>query len=91
MSGDSKLAKRKGSSKKRKNLDEVYKNDPDLLEFYNSNLLEPGWAGELAPYELACIKSELKKSPKFRRCWGFRPSAKRISEKRIREVARNGL
>lgn len=91
MSSDSKSAKRKGSSKKRKTLEEVYKDDPDLLEFSKTNLLEPGWAGELAPYELAYIKSQLMKSPRLRKRWGFRPSAKRISEKRIREVARNGL
>lgn len=91
MSSDNKFAKRKGSSSKMKTLEEVYKNDPELLEFYKENLLEPGWPGELAPYELVYIKSVLLKSPYHRKRWGFRPSAKRISEKRIREVARNGL
>ena len=91
MSGDSKLAKREDSSKKMKNIEEVYKNDPELLEFYKTNLLVPGWPGELDPNELAHIKSQLMKSPRLRKRWGFRPSAKRISEKRIREVARNGL
>ena len=72
-------------------IDEYYKDYPELLEFYGTNLLEPGWAGELAPYELIYIKSELKKSPRLRRRWGFRPSAKGFSEKRIRDVARNGV
>ena len=91
MSSDNKFTKRKGSSKQTKTLNEIYESDPELLEFYKTNLLEPGWAGELAPYELAYIKSQLMKSPRLRKRWGFRPSAKRISEKRIREVARNGL
>jgi hypothetical protein len=91
MSSNNKSAKREGLSKKMKTLEEVYKNYPELLEFYKTNLLKPGWAGELAPYELAYIKSQLMKSPRLRKLWGFRPSAKRISENRIREVARNGL
>lgn len=72
-------------------LEELYKDDPELLEFYRANLLEPGWAGELKDYELVYIKAELKKSARLRQRWGFRPSAKRFSEERIREVARNGF
>ena len=72
-------------------IDEYYKDDPELLAFYKTNLIEPGWAGELVPFELAYIKSEIMKSPRLRRRWGFRPSAKRFSEKQIRDVARNGL
>jgi len=72
-------------------LDELYKDDPGLLEFYEENLLIPEWAGELAPYEVKYIRSELKKSARLRRRWGFRPSAKCFSEKRIRDVARNGV
>jgi hypothetical protein len=53
--------------------------------------VEPGWAGELSPAELAYIKSELKKSPSLKRRWGFRPSAKRLSNSHIRDVARNGV
>jgi len=63
----------------------------ELSKFYKENLLEPGWAGELSRVELAYIKSELQKSPSLRRRWGFRPSAKRFSERRIRDVAMNGL
>ena len=66
-------------------------NFDQLSEFYKENLLEPGWAGELSRVELAYIKSELQKSPSLRRRWGFRPSAKRFSERRIRDVAMNGL
>jgi len=72
-------------------LDEYYRDDPKLLAFCKDNLLIPEWAGELTPFELAYIKSELKKSARLRRIWGFRPSAKCFSEKRIRDVARNGV
>ena len=72
-------------------LEERYADDPELLEFYRKNLLEPGWAGELDPDGLAFIKSKLRQSASLRRRWGFRPSAKRLSEKRIRAVARDGL
>ena len=75
----------------RMSLEEEYANDPKLLKFYQENLLEPEWAGELSRNELAYIKSELKKSPSLKRRWGFRPSAKRFSESRIRDVARNGV
>jgi hypothetical protein len=58
---------------------------------HDSQLLEPGYAGELSPDEFRYIKSELRKSASLRRKWGFRPSAKRLNEKRIRAVARDGL
>ena len=72
-------------------LEEQHANDPELLEFYKQKLLEPGWAGELDPNELAYLKSQLRRSRSLRRCWGFRPSAKRLSEDRIRAVAKNGF
>ena len=72
-------------------LEERHVNDPELLEFYKQKLLEPGWAGELDPGELAYLKSQLRRSPSLRRRWGFRPSARRFSEDRIKAVARNGL
>ena len=65
--------------------------DPELNDFYARNLLEPEWAGELDRAELAYIKSQLKQSPALRRRWGFRPSAKRLSEAKIRAVAMNGI
>jgi hypothetical protein len=72
-------------------LEERYANDPWMLEFYKEKLLEPGWAGDLDSVELEYIKSNLKQSPSLRRRWGFRPSAKRLSESRIRHVAMNGV
>jgi len=72
-------------------LRDKYAKDPSLLEHYERKLLEPGWAGELTPDELAYIKSQLRQSRSLRRRWGFRPSAKRFSESHIRAVARYGL
>jgi hypothetical protein len=72
-------------------LEERYADDPDLLSFYRKKLLEPGWAGELDAVELSYVKSELRRSASLRRRWGFRPSAKRLSELRIRAIARDGL
>jgi hypothetical protein len=70
---------------------ELRDNAPQLLDFYKQKLLEPGWAGELSPSEFTYIKSQLKQSPSLKRRWGFRPSARRLSETRLREIARNGL
>ncbi|MBU2009197.1 MAG: hypothetical protein KJ624_05090 [Chloroflexi bacterium] len=72
-------------------LEERYAHDPQLLAFYRKHLLEPGWAGDLSPDELAYIKAELSQSASLRRRWGFRPSAKRLSESRVRAVAGDGL
>jgi cytochrome c553 len=54
-------------------------------------LLEPGFAGLLSPNEFQYIKSTLKESASLKRKWGFRPSARRLSEKHIREVAMHGF
>ena len=72
-------------------LEELYHSDPVLLERYKEGLLMPGWAGVLQPHEFHYIKSELCKSPSLKRRWGFRPTAKRLSESRIRQVAMHGL
>jgi hypothetical protein len=64
--------------------------EPSLLTWL-SKLLKLGWAGELSPQEFAYIKAELRHSSSLRRRWGFRPSARRLSESRIRGVARGGL
>lgn len=72
-------------------LGERYANAPRLLELCKQWLLEPGWAGELSPVELEYIKSCLKQSTSLRRRWGFRPSAKRLSDSRIRTVAMDGI
>ena len=72
-------------------LQERYADNPGLLRFYEDKLLQSGWAGELDDVELAYIKFYLRQSPSLKRKWGFRPSAKRLSESRIRAVARDGL
>ena len=72
-------------------LEERYADAPNFLEFDRKKLIEPGWAGELSPDEFAYIKSQLRQSSSLKRRWGFRPSAKRLSEGRIRAVARNRL
>ena len=72
-------------------LEQQHVNDPEILKLYQENLIEPGWAGELDDDELAYIKSQLRKSPSLRRRWGFRPTAKRLSESHIRDVAMNGV
>ena len=72
-------------------LEERYANDPEFLELYKEQLLEPEWAGDLDTVELEYVLSELRKSPSLRRRWGFRPSAKRLSRSRIRAVAMLGV
>ena len=53
-------------------------------------LLEPGWAGELAPDELEFLQSDLAKDKKLAFRWGFRPGTKRRPEWAIRQVALSG-
>ena len=72
-------------------LEKRYAGDTELLEFYERKLLQPEWAGELDGVELAYIKSRLKGSPTLKRRWGFKPSARRLSETRIRVVAKDGF
>jgi hypothetical protein len=72
-------------------LEERYAANPRLLEYYKKSLLEPGWAGELDNVEFAHVKSELTKSRSLKQRWGFRPSARRLSENRIRAVAMYGV
>jgi len=71
-------------------LEERCAKDPDLLQLYKKKLLIPGWAGELDRVELNYIKSQLRQLPSLKRRWGFRPSAKRFSESRIRLIAMDG-
>lgn len=72
-------------------LEERYAKDPELLRLYKRKLLLSGWAGELDAVELAYIKSQLRQSPSLKRRWGFRPTAKRLSERHIRAVAMDGI
>jgi hypothetical protein len=72
-------------------LEQQHAQDPEMLKLYQEKLIEPGWAGELDDGELEYIKSQLRKSSSLRRRWGFRPSARRLSESHIRDVAMNGI
>lgn len=65
--------------------------DPELHDCYSRSLLEPGWAGELNRIEFAYVKAKLRELPSLKRRWGFRPSAKRLSGARIRQVAMYGV
>jgi hypothetical protein len=62
-----------------------------LIQLIKEKLPEPGWAGELDAVEFAYVKAQLRQSPSLKRRWGFRPTAKRLSEIKIRTVARNGV
>jgi len=63
----------------------------ESMESPNERLLQPEWAGDLNPLELAYVISQLKASRRLKRIWGFRPSAKRIPQRLVVERARNGL
>ena len=49
-------------------------------------LLEPGWAGEMAPDDFEFVQAELLRDKKLAFTWGFRPAAKRRPEWAIRQV-----
>ena len=53
----------------------------------DSRLLDPGWAGELAPDELQFLQVELSRDKKLAFKWGFRPGARRRPEWAIRQAA----
>ena len=53
----------------------------------DSRLLEPGWAGDLAPDELEVLQAELFRDKKLAFHWGFRPGAKRRPAWSIGQVA----
>jgi hypothetical protein len=72
-------------------LEERYANDPKLLNLYKKKFPEPGWAGELNQDELSYIIAQLVRSHSLKRNWGFKPLAKRLSEKYVRTVAISGL
>ncbi len=88
------MSKKKASRSGRRastSLEEMYRDNPQQLAYHKKNLLEPGLPGDLLPYEFDYVRSSLLQSPSLKRRWGFRPSAKRLSEARIRAVARDGL
>jgi len=71
-----------------KTLEERYKDNLELLEYYKRKLLEPGWAGAIDQAELQYIRTCLWRDKRLRRKWG--KGRKMLSEKEIRLVARYG-
>ncbi|MDD5094388.1 MAG: hypothetical protein PHV74_08430 [Dehalococcoidia bacterium] len=71
-------------------LDEQQAGGDRPLSSHSGKLLQAGWGGEISSEELAYIRAQLRQSPSLKRRWGFRPSAKRLSETRVRAVAREG-
>lgn len=55
-----------------------------------NKLLEPGYAGDLTPEELAYVQAKLLEDSALAFWWGFKPSAKRRPEEAIRRVAMKG-
>ncbi len=54
-------------------------------------LLIPGYAGELNKEEIAYIKKNLLSNGRLRALWGFKRGTGRLSEKKIRIVAMDGV
>ena len=50
-------------------LSQEYKTDPNMLSFYERNLLTPGWAGQLADNEAAYIAESLCSDRELWRTW----------------------
>ena len=53
----------------------------------DQRILEPGWAGDLAPDEFDHLQAELLRDKKLAFAWGFQPARKRRPEWAIRQVA----
>ena len=62
----------------------------ELHDLYMQSLPEPGWVGDLDRAELAYVEAQFRQPASLRRKWGFRPSARRLSDGRIRQVAISG-
>ncbi len=71
-------------------LRERYKDEPELLAFYQKKLIEPGWSGPIDNVELAFIKEKLRKSQRLRTKWDFPKGSGRLSNKKILRVAMHG-
>ena len=56
----------------------------------DARLRRPGWAGELAPDELAFLEDRLQRDKRLALKWAFRPGVKRRPEGVIRRVAMHG-
>lgn len=57
-------------------------------------LLQPGWAGELADFEVQFIQRELKRHPHLRRKWGYAGALLRgvaLPSSTIRRIAVHGV
>jgi hypothetical protein len=54
-------------------------------------LLEPGWAGEVTPEDVAFIKERLRSSGSLRRRWRVKGEGLRLSSSYIRRVAIEGF
>jgi len=62
----------------------------ELSDWLKRKLLIPGWAGDLAPAELAFIKQALKKDRRLRAKWGLGRGTGRLNDEKIRAVAMYG-
>jgi len=78
-------------------LEERYRDDPELLEWYKRKLLEPGWAGDLDGAEYRYVRKCLEEDEGLRRKWGISKKAGRgtkvknpLTEGTIRRIAREG-
>ena len=74
-----------------KTLEERYRDDPGLLQFYKKKLLIPGWAGELDKEELSYIKKKLFTNRPLRARWTFKRGTGRLSGEKICHVAMFGV
>ena len=57
----------------------------------NDKLLQPGWAGDLCPEELAFIKVALKQDRRLRAKWGMGRGHGWVNDDKIRAVAMDGI
>jgi hypothetical protein len=73
--------------------------DPELFQFYENSLFEPGWAGQLSDGQARYIRDVLignvrcknvRSVRRLRRAWGMRPRQDYISDDAVREVAMYG-
>jgi len=78
-------------------LEERYRNDPELLEFYRRKLLWPSWAGDLDEAEYRHVRKCLEEDEGLRKKWGISKRKHRgsvtknpLTEDTIRRIARDG-
>ena len=61
--------------------------DPELWDFYEENILEPGWVGQLAETEYNYILFKLNKYKRLQNRWGFKGLENLIGHDAIQAVA----